>query len=137
MDNTTQEIQDLADEISENTKQSSFNSATIFEALLLLKHQKPEYSGYEFKGKGGFALVLKAVKANCTKPVALKIREFDENDKKGIEHIQREQNLLKAFTSCKYILQINQSFYLTKKKKSKDVQVYFVEEMELCDENLA
>ena len=71
------------------------------------------------------------------KPVALKIREFDESDKEGIEHIQREQNLLRAFTSCKYILQINQSFYLTKKKKSKDVQVYFVEEMELCDEDLA
>jgi len=34
--------------------------------------------------------VLKAVKANCMKPVALKIREFDESDKEGIEHIQRE-----------------------------------------------
>ena len=44
------------------------------------------------------------------------------------------------FTFCKYIMQVNKSFYLTKKKKSKDTkesEVYFVEEMELCDEDLA
>jgi len=41
----------------------------------MLSEQRPCYSEFEFVGKGGFALVLKA--KNSSEFVALKIAEYD------------------------------------------------------------
>ncbi|KAL4462523.1 hypothetical protein ABPG74_000353 [Tetrahymena malaccensis] len=147
-------IQDIASKI----KHCSIKDHQAIEFFSLLKKQQKQYSKFEFLGNGGFAFCIQAFNSNTNQAVALKIIECEKDRENGMELVQQEYRLLKNLAACKYIVQVKDSFFLTKEfdfgddedeeqeeqkdmgssqqNVSKLINVFFVVEMELCDFNL-
>ncbi|KAL4471340.1 hypothetical protein ABPG72_011117 [Tetrahymena utriculariae] len=149
-------IEDIASKI----KNCSIKDHQAIEFFQLLKKQQKQYSKFEFLGNGRFAFCIQAFNSNTNKTVALKIVECKKDRQNGMELVQQEYKLLKNLAACKYIVQVQESFFLTKefdfcdddedeeqeeqkqigssqKNVSKLINVFFVVEMELCDCDLA
>ncbi|KAL4462522.1 hypothetical protein ABPG74_000352 [Tetrahymena malaccensis] len=147
-------IQDIASKI----KHCSIKDHQAIEFFSLLKKQQKQYSKFEFLGNGGFAFCIQAFNSNTNQIVALKIVECEKDRENGMELVQQEYRILKNLAACKYIVQVKESFFLTKEfdfgddedeeqeeqksmgssqqNVSKLINVFFVVEMELSDFNL-
>ncbi|KAL4494373.1 hypothetical protein ABPG73_018892 [Tetrahymena malaccensis] len=148
-------IQDIASKI----KHCSIKDHQAIEFFSLLKKQQKQYSKFEFLGNGGFAFCIQAFNSNTNQIVALKIVECEKDRENGMELVQQEYRILKNLAACKYIVQVKESFFLTKEfdfgddedeeqeeqksmgssqqNVSKLINVFFVVEMELSDCDLA
>jgi len=77
----------LAKKIAANITNSKFSSHLVIGNILaLLNEQNPCYSEFDYLGKGTSSLVLKA-KKNNEQFIALKIIEFDQENKKAMEAV--------------------------------------------------
>ncbi|KAL4471341.1 hypothetical protein ABPG72_011118 [Tetrahymena utriculariae] len=103
-------IKDIASKI----KHCSIKDHQAIELFSLLKKQQKHYSKFEFLGNGGFAFCIQAFNSNTNKSVALKIVECEKDRENGRELVQQEYKLLKNLAACKYIVQIQESFFQQK-----------------------
>ncbi|KAL4465218.1 hypothetical protein ABPG74_001932 [Tetrahymena malaccensis] len=141
-------------EIEKQVKNCSIKTHSIMKFFKLIQNQQNDYSDFQYAGNGAFAFVLKSTNQKTNQIVALKVIECDKEDSIGMEMVEQEYDMLRQFSNCKYIVQVNKCFYLTENYDYDDdnqdarrqenqiqnqenvIKVFFVIEQEFCQTNL-